>query len=120
MLKKVNKWAIYNKMEFGVKKCATMVVRPDTRMSRSKSDPIFYIAGQQIPTTDCYTYLGIPFDKYLSLDSVIKVLKNSVRKALFSVGGFLRNPRIPIPFKKIIINSYIISKVSYFAPLLRW
>jgi len=118
MLKKVNKWAIYNNMKFDVNKCATMVVRPDTLMSRSKRDPIFYIAGQQIPTTDYYTYLGIPFDKYLSLDSVLKILNNSERKALFLIGGFLRNPRIYLPFKKTIINYYIISKVSYFVPLL--
>jgi len=59
----------------------------------------------------------IPFDKCLSLDSVLKVLNNSVR-TLFSVGGFLRNTGIPLPFKKTIIKSYIISKVSYFAPLL--
>jgi len=55
-----------------------MVVHPDTIISRSKRDPIFYIAGQQILTTDCYTYLGILFGKYLSLDSVIKVLNSSV------------------------------------------
>jgi len=28
------------------------------------------------------------------------------------------NSKIPIPFKKIIINSYVLCKVSYFAPLL--
>ena len=27
------------------------------------------------------------------------------------------NSKIPIPFKKIIINSYVLCKVSYFAPL---
>ena len=45
-------------------------------------------------------------------------MNNKVNNALFSVSNFLRNPRIPIPFKKIILNSIVITKVSYFAPLL--
>ena len=118
MLKMVNKWAMYNKMTFGINKCATMVVRPDSPQNRYRRDPTFYLAGQPLPITDCYTYLGIPFDKSLSLKPIIKNLNNKVRKALFSVGGFLRNSRIPLPFKKSVINAFIISKVSYFAPLL--
>jgi len=118
LLKKVNDWALYNEMNFGINKCATMVIRPDTPLFQNKRDPTFYLAGQPLPITDCYTYLGIPFDKTLSLKPVIKMLNNKVLKALYSVKNFLRNPRIPIPFKKIIINSYIISKVSYYAPLL--
>jgi len=82
-------------MEFGINKYATMIVRPDTPyMSRNKREFILYITGQQIPTTDCYTYLGIPFDKYLPL------VNNSIRKALFSIGRFLRNSGIPLPFKQ--------------------
>ena len=118
LLKKVNDWAIFNKMTFGINKCATMVVRPDTPLFQNKRDPTFYLAGQPIPITNCYTYLGIPFDKSLSLKPIIKLLNTKVLKSLYSVSNFLRNPRIPIHFKKIIINSYVISKVSYFAPLL--
>jgi len=52
------------------------------------------------------------------LNPIIKLLNSKVTKALFSVSKFLSNSKIPIPFKKIIINSYVLSKVSYFAPLL--
>jgi len=45
-------------------------------------------------------------------------MNKKVNNALYSVSNFLRNPKIPIPFKKIILNSIVISKVSYFAPLL--
>ena len=31
----------------------------------------------------CYTYLGIPFDKSLSLNPIIKLLNSKVTKALF-------------------------------------
>ena len=60
----------------------------------------------------------MPFDKSSSLNPIIKLLNSKVTKALFSVSKFLSNSKIPIPFKKIIINSYVLSKVSYFAPLL--
>jgi len=118
MLKKVNEWAKFNMMNFGINKCATMVIRPDTAPFQNRRDPTFHLAGQPIPITKCYTYLGIPFDKSLSLKPIIKLLNTKVFKALFSVCNFLSNSKIPIPYKKIIINSYLFSKVSYFAPLL--
>ena len=95
-----------------------MVIRPDTAPFQNKRDPTFHLAGQPIPITKCYTYLGIPFDKSLSLKPIIKLLNTKVTKALFSVCNFLSNSKIPIPYKKIIINSYVLSKVSYFATLL--
>ena len=118
MLRKVNKWAMYNKMDFGINKCATMVVRPDSPLFKYKRDPTFFLAGQTIPITECYTYLGIPFDKTLSLKPVIKYFNNKVRKSLFSISGFLKNSRIPLPFKKATLNSCVYGKLSYIAPLL--
>jgi len=44
------------------------VIRPDTPLFQNKRDPTFYLAGQPIPITKCYTYLGISFDKSLSLN----------------------------------------------------
>jgi len=45
-------------------------------------------------------------------------MNNKVNNTLYFVSNFLRNQKIPIPFKKIILNSIVISKESYFAPLL--
>ena len=118
ILMKVNEWAKFKLMNFGINEFATMVIRPDTPLFQNKRDSTFYLAGQPIPITKCYTYLGIPFDKSLSLNPIIKLLNSKVTKVLFSVSKFLSNSKIPIPFKKIIINSYVFSKVSYFAPLL--
>jgi len=42
-----------------------------------------------------------------------RICKDKYEEAIIS-----QNSKIPIPFKKIIINSYVLSKVSYFAPLL--
>jgi len=75
MLKKVNEWAKFNMMNFGINKYSTMIIRPDTPLFQNKRDPtFFYHAGQSIPITKCYTYLGIPFDKSLSLNPIIKLL----------------------------------------------
>jgi len=55
------------------------------------------------------------FIKYLinKDDTSLLPLKKKKKKKSDST-----NSKIPIPFKKIIINSYVLSKVSYFAPLL--
>jgi len=87
MLKKVNEWVKFNMMNFGINKCATMVIRPDTPLFQNKRDPTFYLAGQPIPITKCYTYLGIAFDKSLSLNPIIRLLNSKVTKALFSVSS---------------------------------
>jgi len=59
------------------------------------------------------TYLGIPFDKSLELDPMVKYMNNKVNNALYSVSNFLRNPKIPISFKKNYSQLYIISRISY-------
>lgn len=117
LLKKTSKWANDNLMTFGINKCATMVVRPKNYTGNS-NDPIFKINGVPIPQTTCYTYLGVPFDNKLSLKPIISHLRTKVRKALFSVKGFLRNNKIPLIQKKRLFNSVIIGRISYYAPLL--
>ena len=117
LLNKVSKWAFDNRMTFGINKCATMVIRPKNDPGTSL-DPIFKINNTPIPQTDCYTYLGIPFDNKLSLKPITSHLRNKIRKMLFATKGFLRNTSIPLYFKKQLFNSVIIGRVSYYAPLL--
>ena len=92
-----------------------MVILKDTLEYQNKKVSTFHLSGQPLPTTDCYTYLGIPFYKTLSLRTFIIGFNDKIFMALYSVKNFLKNLWIPIPFKKTIIHSYIISKVSYFA-----
>ncbi|OUM60837.1 hypothetical protein PIROE2DRAFT_13316, partial [Piromyces sp. E2] len=47
-----------------------MVVRPNKREEQGRRDPTFYFGNKEIPKTNCYTYLGIPFDNTLSLKSI--------------------------------------------------
>ena len=64
-----------------------------------------------------YIYLGIPFDNKLSLRPIISHIRTKVRKALFSIKGSLRNTSIPLYYKKLLFNSVIIGRISYYAPL---
>ena len=54
----------------------------------------------------------------LGLGYIITALNNKVSKALFNIRGFLKNPLIPIPFKRNLISSIVIGRVAYFGPLL--
>ncbi|OUM64146.1 hypothetical protein PIROE2DRAFT_9186 [Piromyces sp. E2] len=97
-------------MTFGINKCATMVVRPNTRKEQGRRDPTFYLGNKEIPKTNCYTYLGIRFDNTLSLKPVINSM--NITK------GFLKNPLIPIPFKRsVIFFQLCLVIVAYYAPL---
>ena len=59
LLKKVNDWVKFNYITFGINKCDTIVIKaPDSNVV---GDSTFYLAGQPIPKSKCYTYLGIPF-----------------------------------------------------------
>jgi len=88
--------------------------------SRVVGDPTFYLAGQPIPKSKCYTYLGIPINNDLDLKfkNIIKSTTNKVCKAIYSIKGFLKKPLILIKFKELVLKSFIISKVSYIVPLL--
>ncbi|OUM62863.1 hypothetical protein PIROE2DRAFT_10724, partial [Piromyces sp. E2] len=59
------------------------------------------------------SYIG-----FYSLKPIINSMNNKVRKALFKVRGFLKNPLIPIPFKRSVISSVVLGIVAYYAPLL--
>ena len=78
---------------------ATMVKFDQTQLLfKIREILTFHLAGQPIPITKCYTYLGIPFDKSLSLKSIIKLLNTKLPKFSFLFVNFLSNSKIPIPF----------------------
>ena len=71
-----------------------------------------------IPKTSCYTYLGVPFSDDLSLKPILSNMYVKVNKSLNSFRNFLTNNTIPIHFKKMVLQSFVISKALYYAPLL--
>ena len=49
---------------------------------------------------------------------IIQRIINKVRNALYSIKGFLKNPHISIPYKRVLFSAIVIGQVSYYAPLL--
>ncbi|KAG4083756.1 hypothetical protein H8356DRAFT_1326866 [Neocallimastix lanati (nom. inval.)] len=43
---------------------------------------------------------------------------NIIKKALYSIQGYLKNPHIPIPYKQMLFSAIVSGQVSYHAPLL--
>ncbi|OUM57620.1 hypothetical protein PIROE2DRAFT_17330 [Piromyces sp. E2] len=128
LLKRVNKWAIENNMTFGINTCASMMVRPNTRSQQGKRDPTFYLGNKEIPKTNCYTYLGIPFNNTLSVISSIVLgivtyyafllgsnksrtngTQQLVNKSLYWISGSKN--------KNSFVSLYTLSKELYISPL---
>ena len=118
ILNKVHEWAIKNEMTFGINKCATLVVKPINFVKKiNYEDPSFFIGSNKLPKTNNYTYLGIPFDESLSLKPLQSKLNSNLKIKLISYFRFLINKSIPLPLKKYVLISFILSLVLYYAPL---
>jgi len=118
ILNKVHEWAIKNEMTFGINKCAILVVKPINFVKPiNYEDPSFFIDSNKLPKTDNYTYLGIPFDESLSLKPIQSKLNSNLNVKLNLYFRFLINKFIPLPLKKYVLISFILSLVIYYAPL---
>jgi len=84
-LKFANKWARNNEMQFGINKCASLVVRGEISYYLYNSNSTFYLSSQELPKTNCYTYLGVLFSNDLELKPIIQRMNNKVRNALYSI-----------------------------------
>ena len=103
----------------GINKGASLIVRGEVSRFLYNSNPTFYLSSQELLKTNCYTYLGVPFSNDLELKPIIQRMNNKVRNALYSIKGFLKNPHIPIPYKRMLFSAIVIGQVTHYAPLLR-
>ena len=105
-------------MNFGIKKCATLVVKPINFVKQIYCEnSSFFINNNKLPKTNNYTYLGIPFDESLSLKPIQSKLNSNLIVKLNLYFQFLINESIPLPLKKYILISFILSLILYYAPL---
>jgi len=65
LLKLACKWARNNEMQFGINKFASLVVQGEVSRFFNNKNPIFYLSSQELPKTNCYTYLGVPLSNDL-------------------------------------------------------
>jgi len=59
LLKFASKWARNNEIQFGINKCASLVVRGEVSRFLYNSNPTFYLSSQELPKTNYYTYVGV-------------------------------------------------------------
>jgi len=79
-LNKVHEWAIKNEMTFGINKCSTLVVKPINFVKPiNYEDLSFFIGSNKLPKTDNTTYLGIPFNEFLSLKPIQSKLNSNFK-----------------------------------------
>jgi len=68
----------------------------------------------ELSKKNCYIYLGVPFLNNLELKTIIQRINNKVRIVLYSIKEFLKNPHIPIPYKRMLFSTIVIGQVSYY------
>jgi len=102
-----------NEMQFGINKCSNLVVRGEVSRFLNNSIPTFYLSCQELSQTNCYTYLGVPFSNDLELKPIIQRINNKVRKALYSIKEFHKNPHIYIPYKRMLFSTIVILEISF-------
>ena len=72
---------------------------------------MYFIGSKKLPKTDNYTYLGIPFDESLSLKPIQSKLNSNLNVKLNLYFRFLINKSVPLPLKKYVLISFILSLV---------
>ena len=106
-------------MTFGIEKCAIMVIKlVNFQSPPNYIDPTFYLGMNSIPKVSSYIYLGISFSDNLLSEHIVSHMHFKVRKSLFSFTRFFSNKLISIVYKKKVPQSFVISKVIYYSPLL--
>ncbi|KAG4084097.1 hypothetical protein H8356DRAFT_1378278 [Neocallimastix lanati (nom. inval.)] len=69
--------------------------------TRSQLMKLFLYNIMELSKKNCYIYLGVPFLNNLELKTIIQRINNKVRIVLYSIKEFLKNPHIPIPYKRM-------------------
>jgi len=80
-LKLASKWARNNEMRFGINKHASLEVQEEVSKFLNNSNPTFYLSSQELPKTNWYSFMGIPFSNDLELKPIIQRMNNKVRKS---------------------------------------
>ena len=118
----VSEWADNNDMCFGISKCATMIIYHNQLDYNTDYDishnPIFTLQNQVLPRVKEYKYLGLCFHHTLSIQPIINITADKIRKALFSIKPFLQCRMVPLIFRLAVFRACIIGLARYPAPLL--
>lgn len=72
-----------------------------------------YFNGEEIPKVEKYTYLGIEFNAILDINQMSKYRLDKGKQTLGGLVPTLRNARVPLEYKCMLIKSILIPTIHY-------
>jgi exonuclease III len=110
----ISRWAEFNEMAFGVKKCGVMGVGVGG-MEAVRNDPVgFRINGEAIPIVESYTYLGLEFTHDLNLDTMVKARVSIGRRTIQAMRAALGCHDIPIKIRvDTMVRALLLPRLTY-------
>ena len=109
-LNSINRWMINNAMEVNPSKCGVMEI------SSTPIEPILF-NGEMIPKVDKYIYLGMEFNNQLNIDMMSRYRLGKGKDCLNSMMATLRNIRVPLEYRLMLIKSILIPTIHYGAEI---
>jgi endonuclease/exonuclease/phosphatase (EEP) superfamily protein YafD len=109
-LESINRWMNDNAMEVNPSKCGIMEIQlsPD----QVPIEPLLF-NGEEIPKVDKYVYLGIEFNNLLNIEMMSKFRLGKGKDALFALMATLRNNKVPLEYRVMLIKSILIPTLHY-------
>ena len=109
-LESINKWMNNNAMEVNPSKCGIMeIIRSPDQVP---IEPL-YFNGEVIPKVDKYIYLGIEFNNELNINLMSNYRLDKGKDCLNSLMATLRNIRVPLEYRLMLIKSILIPTIHY-------
>ena len=105
----VEQWMVDNGMEVNPSKCGVMIIKANDDIDIHKVQ----YRGEEIPLVDSYVYLGVDFNNELDLQRMSQFRAQKGVERSRALTPTLRNYRVPLEYKRMLINSIIIPTLSY-------
>lgn len=108
----IHTWMADNAMEINPSKCGVMLITS----SESPLDAVHY-NGETFPMVDKYVYLGVEFNNKLDILQMSKHRLDKGKQALAALSTTLSNTRVPLAYKRMLIQSVLIPTLHYGAEI---
>jgi hypothetical protein len=115
-------WADKKFMRTGHKKCGVMIATKDRTVreeweTKLAAQETRWIQGDAVPIVRSNPYLGLAFDKNLSIDTIVAERLRKMRAAMASVKHLLTNNCIPASARMQVVNATVAPVALYGAEL---
>ena len=107
-IKIIQEWMSENSMEINPSKCGVMLVKEGI-----VNIPEIKYNNEIIPNVNSYTYLGVEFNDQLDLELMAGLRQRKGIAMSNTLGPTLRNNKIPLEYKRMLISNILIPTLSY-------